>query len=245
MLGGIINRSKDNAIRNGDFYMSEDLSRKEIHFTEDMVKPLLETKFIKVYDLQYKEGKHYYNATRKEKKDLTALQSDDEFKAGIPDAVSCYVILEFPDDEPRLLTFYEFRYPTGRYLLSIPAGLIDPADRATGDAVLSAARREIKEETGILVKDTDIFYTLNPMAFSSPGMTDESNALVCAVVKLTDKSTLNHKGIEGSEKMEGFRLINKQEALDIIKSGRDEFGNTFSLMTWSGLMYFVSDLWKN
>ena len=93
--------------------------------------------------------------------------------------------------------------------------------------------------------ETEIFYTLNPMAFSSPGMTDESNALVCAVVKLTDKSTLNHKGIEGSEKMEGFRLLSKQEALDIIKSGRDEFGNTFSLMTWSGLMYFVSDLWKN
>ena len=202
--------------------MADNLSSKEIHFTEDMVKPLLETKFIKVYDLQYKEGKHYYNATRKEKKDLTALQSDDEFKAGIPDAVSCYVILEFPDDEPRLLTFYEFRYPTGRYLLSVPAGLIDPADRATGDAVLSAARREIKEETGILV-----------------------NALVCAVVKLGDKSVLNHRGIEGSEKMEGFRLLGRQEALDIIKSGRDEFGNTFSLMTWSGLMYFVSDLWKN
>ena len=58
--------------------MADNLSRKEIHFTEDMVKPLLETKFIKVYDLQYKEGKHYYNVTRKEKKDLTALQSADE-----------------------------------------------------------------------------------------------------------------------------------------------------------------------
>jgi ADP-ribose pyrophosphatase len=81
------------------------------------------------------------------------------------------------------------------------------------------------------------------MAFSSPGMTDESNALVCAVVTLEDSSSLNHKGIEGSERMEGFRLLTRQEALEIIKSGRDEFGNTFSLMTWSALMYFISDLW--
>lgn len=223
--------------------MSEDLSRKEIHFTEDMVKPLLDTKFIKVYDLQYQEGRHYYDATRREEKNLTVLQSDEEFKKGIPDAVSCYVILKFPEEEAKLLTFYEFRYPTGRYLLSIPAGLIDPADCETEDPILTAARREIKEETGITIKDSDIFYTVNPMAFSSPGMTDESNALVCAVVTLEDPSSLNHKGIEGSERMEGFRLLTRQEALEIIKSGRDEFGNTFSLMTWSALMYFISDLW--
>ncbi|MGN0240634.1 MAG: NUDIX hydrolase [Candidatus Weimeria sp.] len=224
--------------------MSENLSRKEIHFTEDMVKPLLETRFINVYDLQYQEGRHYYDATRRKKNDLTALQTDEEFRAGIPDAVSCYVILEFPDDEPRLLTFYEFRYPAGRYLLSIPAGLIDPDDRDADDPVLTAARREIREETGVDIKDSDIIYTVNPMAFSSPGMTDESNALVCAVVRLDDRSSLSHKGITGYEKMEDFKLLTKQEALDIIKSGRDEFGNTFSLMTWSGLMYFISDMWK-
>lgn len=88
------------------------------------------------------------------------------------------MILKFPEEEAKLLTFYEFRYPTGRYLLSIPAGLIDPADCETEDPILTAARREIKEETGITIKDTDIFYTVNPTAFSSPGMTDESNVLV-------------------------------------------------------------------
>lgn len=224
--------------------MSDNLSNKEIHITSDQVQPLLETRFIKVYDLQYQEGRHYYDATRHDKKDLAAIQSDEEFQKGIPDAVSCYVILKFPNDEPRLLTFYEYRYPTGRYLLSIPAGLIDPADKETDDPILTASRREIKEETGVEIGDSDTFYTVNPMAFSSPGMTDESNALVCAVVSLNDKSTLNHRGIEGSERMEGFRLLTRQEALEIIEKGRDEYGNTFSLMTWSALMYFVSELWK-
>lgn len=31
---------------------------------KEQVVPLLETKFIKVYDLQYAPGKHYYDATR-------------------------------------------------------------------------------------------------------------------------------------------------------------------------------------
>ena len=34
------------------------------------IKTLLETKFIKVFDLQYAEGRHYYNATRRSADDL-------------------------------------------------------------------------------------------------------------------------------------------------------------------------------
>ena len=213
--------------------------------TMDGVKQLLDTRFINVFDLQYEPGKHYYNATRNKAGDLTALKSDSEFQAMAPDAVSCFVIVKVRGEEPKLLLSYEFRYPAGQFLLSPPAGLIDPEDRESEVPALLTAKREIFEETGLPVGETDRIWLVNPLLFSSPGMTDESNALVCAVVRLDDKSALNHKGIEGSEKMEGFRLLSKQEALDIIKSGRDEFGNTFSLMTWSGLMYFVSDLWKN
>ena len=36
------------------------------------IKTLLETKFIKVFDLQYAEGRHYYNATRRSADDLVA-----------------------------------------------------------------------------------------------------------------------------------------------------------------------------
>ena len=56
----------------------------------------------------------------------------------LPDAVSCVVIWNPSDDdeksghEPCLLMNREFRYPTGQYLLSVPAGLIEPED-CTGD----------------------------------------------------------------------------------------------------------------
>ena len=213
--------------------------------TRECVKPLFDARFIKVFDLQYAEGKHYYDATRRPLEDLAAVKSDEEFKEMLPDAVSCFVILKTPDDEPRLLCFYEYRYPTGRFLLSVPAGLIDARDKAEAEPLLSTARREIHEETGVEIKETDRLYVVNPLALSTPGMTDESNALVCAVIKLPDLSSLTQDGAEGSECFDGFRLLTKKEALAILKAGRDEYGNYYSLMTWSGLMYFVSGAWED
>ena len=101
----------------------------DLHITEEQVKSLYETRFIKVFDLQYAEGKHYYDATRRNKEDLAAIKSEEEFKNMLPDAVTCIVVLKTPGEEPRLLMSYEYRYPTGHYLLSPPAGLIDPEDR--------------------------------------------------------------------------------------------------------------------
>ena len=45
--------------------------------TKDCVKTLLDGKFIKVYDLQYAEGKHYYDASRREAKDLAAVKTEE------------------------------------------------------------------------------------------------------------------------------------------------------------------------
>ena len=84
------------------------------------IKSLFESKFIKVFDLQYQEGRHYYNATRRDEEDLVAAKSTEEFKKMLPDAVSCVVIWNPSDDdeksshEPCLLMNREFRYPTGR-----------------------------------------------------------------------------------------------------------------------------------
>lgn len=158
------------------------------------IKSLFESKFIKVFDLQYGEGRHYYNATRRDEEDLVAAKSTEEFKKMLPDAVSCVVICNPSDDdeksghEPCLLMNREFRYPTGQYLLSVPAGLIDPED-CTGDndntaPLIKTAMRELHEETGLKVTEKDTVSVINPCLFSTPGMTDESNALV--------KIVLNH-----------------------------------------------------
>ena len=127
------------------------------------IKSLFESKFIKVFDLQYQEGRHYYNATRRDEEDLVAAKSTEEFKKMLPDAVSCVVIWNPSDDdeksghEPCLLMNREFRYPTGQYLLSVPEGLIDPED-CTGDndntaPLIKTAMRELHEETGLKVTE--------------------------------------------------------------------------------------------
>ena len=211
---------------------------------KENVKPLFDSKFIKVFDLQYEEGKHYFDATRRSLDRIAALKSSEEFRAMLPDAVTCVVILNIKDEEPKLLLSKEYRYPAGQFLLSPPAGLLDPEDAGTENPILTAAKREIKEETGLTITEKDSLFVINPLLFSSPGMTDESNALACAVVRLEDKSGLSQDGAVGSECFDGFELLSKENAMEILKSGKDKDGIFYSVYTYCCLMYFVSDLWR-
>ena len=211
---------------------------------KENVQPLFESKFIKVYDLQYEEGKHYFDATRRPLDNLMAIKTDEEFKASLPDAVTCVVILNVKNQEPKLLLDYEYRYPAGQFLLSPPAGLLDPEDACTAEPLLATAKREIEEETGLTLSENDRLFTINPLLFSTPGMTDESNALVCAVINLENTSALSQEGAVGSECFNGFELLTKEDAVKLLNDGRDKNGIFYSVFTWAALMYFVSDLWK-
>ena len=218
------------------------------------IKSLFESKFIKVFDLQYREGRHYYNATRRDEEDLVAAKSTEEFKKMLPDAVSCVVICNPSDDdeksghEPCLLMNREFRYPTGQYLLSVPAGLIDPED-CTGDndntaSLIKTAMRELHEETGLKVTEEDEVSIINPCLFSTPGMTDESNALVKIVLNRDSLNEMSQEGAVGGELFDGFDLLTKAQAKKILEDGVDEHGIYYSVYTWAALTYFVADLWR-
>lgn len=211
---------------------------------EENVEMVFESPYVRVADLQYAPGRHYYDATRRRPEDLVAVMPDEEFRAMLPDGVSCIVILDRPGEEPRLLLSREFRYPAGRFMLSVPAGLIDEKDKEEADPIRTTAVREIREETGLEVGEGDLFTVLNPVLFSSPGLTDETNALVCAVLRSADPGALSQEGAEGSEQFDGFALLTKEMAGDILRQGRDERGNFYSMFTWAALTYFVSELWK-
>lgn len=239
------------------------------------IKSLFESKFIKVFDLQYREGRHYYNATRRAEKDLVAAKSTDEFKKMLPDAVSCVVIWNPSDDdeksghEPCLLMNREFRYPTGQYLLSVPAGLIDREDVETisgykaqidmdnnnadsnawtieknNSILIKTAMRELHEETGIVITEADEVSVINPCLFSTPGMTDESNALVKIVLNRDSLNGMSQEGAVGGELFDGFDLLTKAQAKKILEDGVDEHGIYYSVYTWAALTYFVADLWR-
>ena len=216
--------------------------KEQLKLTKDRVHNAYESRFIKGFGMEYVAGKQYMNATRRNVDDLVALKSDEEFKSMLPDAVSCVVILN--GDEPKLLLTYEFRYPTGQYLLSVPAGLIDKSDEAEVDPIIVTAKRELKEETNIDLSEEDKIEIINPLLFSTPGMTDESNALVCVVISDAQSLQLSQEGAVGTECFDGFVTLTRGDAERILKQGKDDKGIFYSVYTWAALMYFVSGMWK-
>ena len=207
---------------------------------KDDIETLYESRFLKCYDLRYAEGKHYYEASRREKKDLVVKMADADFREMLPDAVTVAVVLHLPGGDTRLLMSYEYRYPVGQFLLSPVAGLLDPEDRNSPDPLVSAAIREIREESGLTVREGDRVTVLNPCAFCTPGITDESNAFLCAEITLDDPGLLNQNGAVGAELFDGFELLDRERAQKIYRSGRDEHGNFFSLAAWMVLGIFLT-----
>lgn len=203
-------------------------------------RTLFETPYINIYDLIYEDGLHYFDASRRKPERLAAWGAEEK----LPDAVSGFVILTSAGREPRFLLFREYRYPVGHYVLSIPSGLIDEKDRQDASPILSAMRRELAEETGIHVSERDRLDVVNPLAFNSPGLTDESTALVACVIDLPDDHALSQSGAEGTERFAGFDLVTVAEAKEILRRGCDEDGKPFPLVTWAGLMFFVSGMWE-
>ena len=203
------------------------------------METIYESEYMNLYDLQYKEGGHYYCASRRKKDRMVALTPDEECKTMQADAVSCFVVLNIKGQTKKLLLNWEYRYPVGQYMLSVPAGLIDKGDWNNPNALVDTAIRELKEETGIEVEESDEIKVVSPCVFRTPGMTDEGNALVYISINRDEMPKMNHDGAEGSEVFEGFRLVSKEDAEEYLCKGRDEHGMYYPLFTWAALMFFM------
>ncbi|MCM6778758.1 NUDIX hydrolase [Nocardia sp. CDC159] len=70
------------------------------------------------------------------------------------------------DDEGNLVLVNQYRHPIGRRLLELPAGLLDKQ----GEDPLTAAQRELAEETGLAARDWSVLVDVA----LSPGFTDEA-----------------------------------------------------------------------
>lgn len=206
--------------------------------TDYPVETLLDTRFVKVYDLQYAPGRHYYDATRRPRERLVAGMTDEAFAAMLPDAVSCCVIWHGADGETRMLLNREYRYPLGRAVVSVPAGLIDPEDEGSApeEAIRTAAQREIREETGIALREGDTVRVMNACLFSSPGLTDESNAMVRIDLYGHDQKELTQRFADETEKFEGFVWVDREDAVRLMREAR------ISVYTWIGLAVFLHDM---
>ena len=126
---------------------------------------LTDLKWLNMFEVTYvdKNGrnKSWQIATRaREPKCITGRFTN-------PDAV---VIVPFHTPENKIVITREYRVPLADYEYGFPAGLVDD-----GESIEQAARRELKEETGLtLTRVIDI----SPPIYSSAGMTDESGVSI-------------------------------------------------------------------
>jgi len=109
----------------------------------------------------------WFYASRK--KDQTVVE-----KSKIDGVIIIPIIID-RHGHKRFILIDEWRSPLLDREITFPSGLID-----SGEDIMKAARRELKEETGFNLKRV---FRISPPVFSSSGTTDESVSFVFAEVE--------------------------------------------------------------
>ncbi|HLP07728.1 MAG TPA: NUDIX hydrolase [Opitutaceae bacterium] len=108
----------------------------------------------------------------------------------------------------RLVVIEEFRVPIDGWEFGLPAGLLD------GDeSIAECARRELREETGL---ELERVIETSGLTYSSPGLTDESQAF--AVVTCSGTPSLK-PGIEGEQIK--VHLLGQSGCRDLLARNRE------------------------
>ena len=185
---------------------------KAIHFDK-----LTDLKWLNMFDVSYidKQG---------ERKTWQIVSRSNRLKCetgrySVPDAV---VIVPFHRSKRKMVITREFRVPLADYEIGFPAGLVDK-----GETVEDAARRELYEETGLVVTRVA---KIGPPIYSSAGMTDESVSM--AYVECDgEPSTQN---AESSEQIE-VNLISPSDACRLC----EDITLKFDAKAWIVLRYYA------
>lgn len=124
------------------------------------------------------------------------------------DAVAIFAI----DNRENVLVVKQFRYPVGKELIELPAGLIDE-----GETPLEAAKRELKEETGYKANKWDELIHF----FTSAGCHDEMLYIYIA----QDIEKVSGQDLDSGEILT-YNKIPFQELYNMVVSGEIEDGKT-------------------
>lgn len=119
------------------------------------------------------------------------------------------VVIVVEDGMGKLVLVRQMKYPVGKRLLEFPAGLVE-----RGEDPLAAAKRELKEETGLSAESWESLGSLYPSA----GMTNEQEYVFLARGLSEGASEL-----EGTEDIEVVRM-SLGDIRDHVLSGEEQSG---------------------
>jgi ADP-ribose pyrophosphatase len=180
---------------------------------------LTDNKFLNMYDLdvQHRNGAsaRYYVASR--------ARSTEDLAATTGEVKPAAVFMMCPHKQ-KLVLIKQFRYPIGGYIYELPAGLIDE-----GETPIEAAKREMKEETGLDFVPLNTAWANKPW-LSSPGMTDEA----CTMIYGNGYGTPTNSNQESSEDIQVV-LVDEKEALRILNEETVDVRAAFALISYFNL----------
>lgn len=167
---------------------------------------LNQTKFLNFYHAVYEnklgQEKNWFIASRKSEEVIKK-----QYFEGQEDKIDAVLLAAIHEATQKLVIVRQYRVPLNDYIYELPAGLIDQGE----DFRISVAR-ELKEETGLELIAIDERKS-RMKTYLSPGMTDESVAMVYC----TCKGELSKEYLEADEDIEPL-LVSKEEARELLTS---------------------------
>ena len=125
--------------------------------------------------------------------------------------------------DPGILLIRQYRHAAGKLLLELPAGRIEPGEKA-----MAAGKRELIEETGYRAKR----WSRHCNYYASPGFLTETMTIL-----LAEGLSLGEAKPEEDEKIE-LHMTPLSEVLRLIRAGKIEDGKTLI-----GVLLYA-DLWR-
>jgi ADP-ribose pyrophosphatase len=127
--------------------------------------------------------------------------------------------------EPSVLLIRQYRYAANQELWELPAGRIDE-----GEDALTAAKRELAEETGYSAKE----WKLALYYYASPGFLDETMSLFAA------RDLRKGKATPEEDECIISKLVPLRKAVQWVMSGKVLDGKAISGVLWAAQKFHIS-----